>query len=67
MRKWMGALIVAAAAAALAACGPARHAASAGTLNIYNWSDYIDPALLKDFTASTGNKVRYDTFDSNEG
>lgn len=37
-----------------------------GTLRIYNWSDYIDPALLKDFTRETGIKVTYDTFDSNE-
>jgi len=57
-----------AAALALAACAPAakKPAIPAGTLNIYNWSDYIDPALLKDFTAQTGIKVRYDTFDSNE-
>lgn len=34
-------------------------------LNIYNWGDYIDPALLKKFTAETGYKVNYDTFDSN--
>jgi putrescine transport system substrate-binding protein len=68
MRKRLGPLIVAAAAAlALSACGPAKAPSSAtGTLNLYNWSDYIDPALLKDFTAQTGIKVRYDTFDSNE-
>ncbi|CAN5303316.1 spermidine/putrescine ABC transporter substrate-binding protein PotF [soil metagenome] len=36
------------------------------TLKIYNWSDYIDPALLKAFEAETGAKVVYDTFDSNE-
>jgi putrescine transport system substrate-binding protein len=47
--------------------GPKAPAAAAGgTLSIYNWSDYIDPALLKEFTAQTGIKVRYDTFDSNE-
>ncbi len=56
-------------ALALAACGPAKKAApgaEGGTLNIYNWSDYIDPALLTQFTKETGIKVRYDTFDSNE-
>lgn len=36
------------------------------TLNVYNWSDYIDPAVLEDFTKATGIKVKYDTFDSNE-
>jgi putrescine transport system substrate-binding protein len=59
-----------AAALALAACGPAAKptptAAAGGTLHIYNWSDYIDPALLEEFTKETGIKVRYDTFDSNE-
>src|SRR6201985_652310 len=67
-RCWIGAL-GALAALALAACSPGGHATGGkggGTLNIYNWSDYIDPALLKEFTAETGIKVRYDTFDSNE-
>ncbi|WP_269071871.1 polyamine ABC transporter substrate-binding protein [Rhizobium sp. C4] len=35
-------------------------------VNIYNWSDYIDPAILEDFTKETGIKVVYDTFDTNE-
>jgi len=35
-------------------------------LNLYNWGDYIDPALLKKFTKETGYKVSYETFDSNE-
>jgi putrescine transport system substrate-binding protein len=35
-------------------------------LNVYNWSDYIDPQVIEDFTRETGIKVRYDTFDSNE-
>jgi putrescine transport system substrate-binding protein len=36
------------------------------SVNFYNWSDYIDPAVLEDFTKSTGIKVKYDTFDSND-
>ncbi|WP_314208455.1 ABC transporter substrate-binding protein [Vagococcus salmoninarum] len=36
------------------------------TLTIYNWGDYIDPALLKKFEAETSYKVSYETFDSNE-
>src|SRR2546429_5312952 len=36
------------------------------TLNFYNWSDYIDPTVLEDFTKETGIKVKYDTFDSND-
>src|SRR4051812_21157554 len=35
-------------------------------VNFYNWSDYIDPAVLEDFTKETGIKVKYDTFDSND-
>ena len=35
-------------------------------VNVYNWSDYIDPAVIEDFTKETGIAVRYDTFDSND-
>lgn len=35
-------------------------------LNVYNWSDYIDRKLLARFTAETGIRVVYDTYDSNE-
>ncbi len=40
--------------------------AGAAELRIYNWSDYIDEDVLKDFTAETGIEVVYDVFDSNE-
>ena len=36
------------------------------TVNVYNWSDYVDPQVLKDFTAETGIKVVYDVYDSND-
>jgi putrescine transport system substrate-binding protein len=35
-------------------------------VNVYNWSDYIDPTVLEDFTRESGIKVKYDTFDSND-
>jgi putrescine transport system substrate-binding protein len=35
-------------------------------LNVYNWSDYIQPSVLEDFRKETGIKVNYDVFDSNE-
>jgi putrescine transport system substrate-binding protein len=35
-------------------------------VNVYNWSDYIDPKVLEDFTRETGIKVTYDTYDNNE-
>ena len=41
-------------------------AAEDKVVNIYNWSDYIDPKILEDFTKETGIKVVYDTFDTNE-
>lgn len=71
IRTWV---MAGAAVLALAGCGDkaeeaaqAPAASLAGTeLRIYNWSDYIDPDLLKAFTDETGIKVVYDTFDSNE-
>jgi putrescine transport system substrate-binding protein len=35
-------------------------------VNVYNWSDYIDEEILKEFEAETGIKVVYDVFDSND-
>lgn len=40
--------------------------AAGRVVNIFNWSDYIDPGVLADFTRETGIKVIYDTYDSNE-
>ena len=35
-------------------------------VNVYGWSDYIDPRVIEDFTKETGIRVAYDTYDSNE-
>ncbi|MGF1495034.1 MAG: PotD/PotF family extracellular solute-binding protein [Microcoleaceae cyanobacterium] len=35
-------------------------------LNLYNWSTYIDPAVITQFEEQNGIKVNYDTYDSNE-
>ncbi len=35
-------------------------------VNVYNWTDYIDPAAIERFQAETGIHVRYDVFDSLE-
>jgi putrescine transport system substrate-binding protein len=35
-------------------------------LNVYNWSDYIDPGVIEAFQKETGIAVTYDVFDSNE-
>lgn len=57
------AVVAALASLVLADLSPAR---AAGEVRIYNWSDYIDPALLEEFTKRTGIKVVYDTYDNNE-
>ncbi len=49
-----------------AAIGPARAQGAGGTLNIYNWNDYIDEQTLRRFEAETGIKIRYDVYDANE-
>jgi putrescine transport system substrate-binding protein len=51
-------------AATLALVGSA--AAQGRVVNVYNWSDYIDPQVLENFTKETGIKVVYDTYDNNE-
>ena len=35
-------------------------------LNVYNWSDYIDPSVVPAFEKEYGIQVNYDVFDSNE-
>jgi putrescine transport system substrate-binding protein len=35
-------------------------------VNVYNWSDYIEPTVLEAFEAETGVKVNYEVMDSNE-
>ena len=40
--------------------------ASAEEVRVYNWSDYIDEALLEKFETETGLDLIYDVFDSNE-
>ncbi len=41
-------------------------AVQAQEVRVYNWTDYIDPELITEFTEKTGINVIYDTFDSNE-
>src|SRR6056297_1126810 len=40
--------------------------AAAEEVRVYNWSDYIDEALLAQFEEETGYDLVYDVFDSNE-
>jgi putrescine transport system substrate-binding protein len=56
----------AAAIAAVIALSSLSAVAEERTVNFYNWSNYMAPGVLEDFTRQTGVKVVYDTFDANE-
>jgi putrescine transport system substrate-binding protein len=76
----LSALVSASCLLLLVACGkkdeapppPAADAAPAvdtdaeKVVNVYNWSDYIEENVLKDFEKETGVKVNYEVMDSNE-
>jgi putrescine transport system substrate-binding protein len=53
-------------AATLAIAPAAGQQSNERIVNVYNWTDYIAPTVIDDFTKETGIKVRYDTFDSND-
>src|SRR5215813_708783 len=53
-------------AAAAMAATPAAAQPKERVVNVYNWSDYMAPGVVEDFSKETGIKVRYDTFDSND-
>jgi len=55
-----------AATAALLLAGSLPAGAEDRVLNVYNWTDYIDPAALDRFQKETGITVHYDVFDSLE-
>jgi putrescine transport system substrate-binding protein len=41
-------------------------AQAAGTVKIYNWSEYIAPDTVANFSKETGIQASYDVYDSNE-
>jgi len=49
-----------------AAAAPKLDTDAEKLVNVYNWSDYIDPTVLQDFEKETGVKVNYEVMDSNE-
>jgi len=59
-------LITVLAVAAMTCAGVSAPAQRERFVNVYNWSDYIEPTVLDAFTKETGIRVRYDTFDSND-
>ncbi len=62
---WTHIRFVAVVAAAFALLSPPAKAEER-IVNFYNWSNYMAPGVLEDFTRETGIKVVYDTFDANE-
>ncbi|HVY91896.1 MAG TPA: extracellular solute-binding protein, partial [Bryobacteraceae bacterium] len=50
------------AAGAAASCARDRRP----RLNVFNWSSYIDPAMIDQFERDFGVRVRYGTYESNE-
>src|SRR5713101_1839341 len=57
--------VVAIAAVVVALVAPSARAEER-VVNFYNWSNYVAPDVLENFTKETGIKVVYDTFDANE-
>ncbi len=51
---------------AATASGEVDRSKLSAELYFYNWSEYVDPALLEAFEAEYGVKVILDTYDSNE-
>lgn len=54
------------AAGALALSMQSVQADDSNTLYFYNWTEYVPPGLLEQFTKETGIKVIYSTYESNE-
>jgi putrescine transport system substrate-binding protein len=52
--------------AANAPAAPVYDTDAEKVVNVYNWSDYIEPTVLDAFTKETGVKVNYEVMDSNE-
>ena len=50
----------------LAACGKNTEESSAGTLNLFVWTEYVPQSVIDGFTEKTGIKVNVSTFSSNE-
>lgn len=60
--RWLGVLC----GVAMAFASSVHAARAQNELKIYNWSDYINPAVLDAFTRETGIRVIYDTYDQKE-
>jgi len=63
MKTWRYWLTAGALAAGLST---AQASDDSKTLYFYNWTEYVPPGLLEQFTKETGIKVIYSTYESNE-
>lgn len=64
-RAALAGLLAALAGLTLTAAAPPA-AAQERVVNVYNWTDYIDPYVVDRFQRETGIRVRYDVYDSLE-
>lgn len=60
------ALVAAAVSIAVSIMPAAAQPKAERIVNVYNWTDYIAPNVMDEFSKETGIKARYDTFDSND-
>ena len=65
LRRWAGGALVSGLALAALLVAP-LDARAEGTLNVYNWGDYINPEVLDAFAEEYDVKVTLDTYGSNE-
>lgn len=65
--RFRSVLLAALALSALAILAPNRgRAADAGEVNLFIWSEYIDPDVIKDFEKQSGLKVQVSLYESND-
>ncbi len=65
--KTLRCIAMVALATLLAACsGGGKPVGEAKVVNVYNWSDYIDPRVITDFERKYGIHVNYDVYDNNQ-
>ncbi len=65
MKKIFAMILAALLALSLAACG--GDTSTGEVVNVFNWGEYIDTDLLRQFEEETGIKVVYNMFETNEG
>lgn len=62
MNKWLKTML----SAGIMLLTASTHASHSDVIYFYNWSEYVPPGLLEQFTKETGIRVIYSTYESNE-